>query len=923
MQSVPREWLDFLRQQFPKDSRIQLTEIGGNPRPISPGSTGKLDYIDDAGQFHVKWDNGCTLALVLGEDRFSVYLPEPQTFKLYMPLTADFYGRDEWGDMSEDGEEWDGHTLMDYEGQILSALVKNRVPEENESGLMRWYGEDDSVDHKVRSAVFTVEVRNRQLWGVAECRVAGELTPEELTILKEYLGGQASDGWGEGFEQRPIEVDGGELYVHLWQPDDWSIQTEQERFAPKVAEGLPELCFSTLRTTGQLICIKRGETGYYPSDWDTGDKEGNVELADELNEDLGVTPIQRQAIIADKAKTEHPLLILRRRYQKEDHVPTQVITLIVVGAIMFLVIGGLAFLSHYYTLDGIKSKTVGDGQHGTARWATKQEIRQTYAHVPFEPELWRKGEHLPEKQGLVLGCEGPKDHVTALVDTDDIHAMVTAASGAGKTAFFLYPNIEYALASGMSFLCTDTKGDLFRNYAGIAKDCYGYQIAVLDLRNPTRSDGNNLLHLINKYMDIYKADPKNLAAKAKAEKYSKILAKTLINTSGGDSAQYGQNAFFYDSAEGLLTAMFLLVAEYLPTEDADGNPIEKRHIVSVFKLVQELLAPSRVKGKNQFQLLLEKLPPNHKARWFAGSALNTAEQAMASVISTVLSRLNAFLDSEMEQILCFDTAIDAEKFCNEKSAIFIVLPEEDQTKYFMVSLILQNLYREILTVADENGGRLKNRVVFFADELGTCPPIQSLELMFSASRSRGLMLVPIVQSITGQLQKNYGKEGSEIIVDNCQVNLYGGFAPASQTAVELSKSLGSRTVMSGSISRGKNDPSQSLQMMERPLMTPDELKSMPKGSFIVAKTGVHPMKVKLRLFLDWGIRFGMPYEVPEKAQRFVAYADKQELEESIIRRHYGTIVMDSEQPQGGGTSAGGMAQGIQAAPDSRKTVFRP
>ena len=118
----------------------------------------------------------------------------------------------------------------------------------------------------------------------------------------------------------------------------------------------------------------------------------------------------------------------------------------------------------------------------TARWATKQEIRQTYAHVPFEPELWRKGEHLPEKQGLVLGCEGPKDHVTALVDTDDIHAMVTAASGAGKTAFFLYPNIEYALASGMSFLCTDTKGDLFRNYAGIAKDCYGYQIAVLDLR---------------------------------------------------------------------------------------------------------------------------------------------------------------------------------------------------------------------------------------------------------------------------------------------------------------------------------------------------------------------------------------------------------------------------------------------------------
>ena len=599
----------------------------------------------------------------------------------------------------------------------------------------------------------------------------------------------------------------------------------------------------------------------------------------------------------------------------------QTILLLALAGGALLLLAAVTHFSGQGSLNNIKSKTVGDGQHGTARWATKKEIQQTYAHVPFRPEEWRKGEHLPKKQGLVLGCEGRKDHVIAIVDTDDIHALVTAASGAGKTAYFLYPNIEYALATGMSFLCTDTKGDLFRNYAGIAKECYGFQIAVLDLRNPTRSDGNNLLHLINKYMDIYKADPKNLPAKAKAEKYAKILSKTLINTTG-DSSQYGQNAYFYDAAEGLLTSMLLLVAEYLPTEDAEGKPIEERHIVSVFKLVQELLAPSGVKGKNQFQLLLTKLPPDHKAKWFAGAALNTSEQAMMSVISTVLSRLNAFLDSEMEQILCFDTAIDAETFCNEKSAIFIVLPEEDQTKYFMVSLILQNLYREILTVADENGGRLKNRVVFFADELGTCPPIQSLELMFSASRSRGLMLVPIVQSITGQLQKNYGREGSEVIVDNCQVLISGGCAPASQTAVDLSKALGSRTVMSGSISRGKNDPSQSLQMIERPLMTPDELKSMPKGSFIVAKTGVHPMQVRLRLFLDWGIKFDKSYEVPERAQRPVAYASKQELEAAILRKHYAPAVEDGEIPQAEPPASGGEVQVVQAD-DSPKDGRRP
>ena len=601
--------------------------------------------------------------------------------------------------------------------------------------------------------------------------------------------------------------------------------------------------------------------------------------------------------------------------------------LIAAAALMFAVIGGLSLLAHYYTLSGIKSRTVGDGQHGTARFASRQEIKNTYRHIPFRPGLWRRGESLPavSDQGIILGCRGKKNSITALVDTDDVHALMIGASGVGKTAYFLYPNLEYACASGMSFLTTDTKADLFRNYGAVARDHYGYHVAVIDLRNPTRSDGNNMLHLVNTYMDRYLADPENLTAKAKAEKYAKIIAKTIINS---DDENFGQNQFFYDAAEGLLTAVILLVAEYLPPTEIDGRKTDCRHIVSVFKLVQDLLAPSRVKGKSQFQLLMDKLPGDHKARWFAGAALNSAEQAMASVLSTVLSRLNAFLDSEMEQILCFDTAIDAEWFCNEKSALFIVLPEEDLTKYFMVSLMIQQLYREILAVADENGGKLKNRVMFYADELGTLPPIKSLELIFSASRSRRLSLVPIIQSL-GQLQKNYGKEGSEIIVDNCQDTIFGGFAPNSQTAEVLSKALGSRTVLSGSVSRGKNDPSQSLQMMERPLLTPDELKSLPKGRFVVMKTGTHPMQTCLRLFLDWGITFGEQYAIEEKVHRRVVYADKQTLEENIVRKHMACLEMPADDyaeeppvaPGGTGTLHTPVAEAPENAP-RRRSILR-
>lgn len=568
--------------------------------------------------------------------------------------------------------------------------------------------------------------------------------------------------------------------------------------------------------------------------------------------------------------------------------------LILIGIIMFAVLGGMTLLSHIYTLN-IKSRTVGNGQHGTARWATKAEICQIYKHIQFEPKLWRQGKNLPTEQGIIVGCTNSKTGTTAMVDTGDVHALMIGAAGVGKTAYWLYPCIEYACASGMSLLLTDTKGDVMRNYGTVAKDYYGYNISIVDLRNPTRSSGNNLLHLVNKYMDLFQEHPDVLTYKAKAEKYAKIISKTII-LSGMDAASFGQNAYFYDAAEGLLTATILLVAEFCAPE--------KRHIVSVFKIIQELLAPSKQKGKNQFQQLMELLPNDHKAKWFAGAALNTAEQSMASVMSTALSRLNAFLDSELEQILCFDTEIDAEKFCKEKCAIFLIMPEENPNTFFMISLIIQQLYREILAVADETGGKLKNRCVFFCDEFGTLPKIESAEMMFSASRSRRLQIVPIIQSFA-QLEMNYGKEGAEIIVDNTQITIFGGFAPNSSSAEVLSKALGSRTILTGSVSRSKNDPSQSLQMTERALMTPEELKSMPKGQFVVAKTGFHPMKVKLKLFFKWGIEFGNPYSLEDKGNRKVAYAQKAEIIDGIFLKYQAGQIDTEETEIPSGASAGG------------------
>lgn len=236
---MDRKMVKFMQEQYPPGTRIRLNSMSDPYSPVPPGTEGVVELVDDAGSIHMKWNNGRTLAIIPGEDSFTVLPPKLETLNLYMPLTADFYEPNDYGDLDENGVTLEGEELRGYESQIAAALKKYRMPEEAERGVMHWYDEADSVNRKVHSAVFTVEERNGQLWGVAECRVSGELTGAELETLKRYLEGQTADGWGEGFEQQEIHVGGkSELYVHLWNSDEWSIQTEQERFEQEQTGGM-------------------------------------------------------------------------------------------------------------------------------------------------------------------------------------------------------------------------------------------------------------------------------------------------------------------------------------------------------------------------------------------------------------------------------------------------------------------------------------------------------------------------------------------------------------------------------------------------------------------------------------------------------------------------------------------------------------
>lgn len=158
----------------------------------------------------------------------------PHTLTFYMPLTGDLYAPEDYA--YNNPTTLSGRALMRYAAAIEMEIGDELQDEESERGIMHYHGAADSIDEKVKSAFFGVEAREGQLWGVVECTVIGTLTPEELSTLSEEIAGQASDGWGEGFEERVIDTpEGDRLHVHFYSFNDWDILTEEQRFgtAPK------------------------------------------------------------------------------------------------------------------------------------------------------------------------------------------------------------------------------------------------------------------------------------------------------------------------------------------------------------------------------------------------------------------------------------------------------------------------------------------------------------------------------------------------------------------------------------------------------------------------------------------------------------------------------------------------------------------
>ena len=155
---------------------------------------------------------------------------EIMELKLYSPLSAVLYEEDP-EEETETGCEpliLSGYELTGYQDAIRQGIEDERLPDEEERGLMTYFDGSKAVDEKVLSISVDVEEVDGELFGVAVCKVSGVLGPGELEELKEFCMGQYSDGWGEGYEQRPRKTDYGDLYVSFWEYDGFFIRTKEE-----------------------------------------------------------------------------------------------------------------------------------------------------------------------------------------------------------------------------------------------------------------------------------------------------------------------------------------------------------------------------------------------------------------------------------------------------------------------------------------------------------------------------------------------------------------------------------------------------------------------------------------------------------------------------------------------------------------------
>ena len=442
-------------------------------------------------------------------------------------------------------------------------------------------------------------------------------------------------------------------------------------------------------------------------------------------------------------------------------------------------------------------------EYGSAKWGNARELNKRYAD--------QNGKNVILTKRVSIGLDGYKHR-------RNLNILVVGGSGSGKTRFFCKPGI---MSVNCSYLIVDPKGEMLRSTGYLLKD-EGYDIKVFDLIHPRQSDGYNPFTYIRDDPDVLK-----------------LMDNLVKNTTPPKGAS---NDPFWEKAEIALDSALMLYLLY-------EAPVEEQN----FEMLMFMLECARVMEEDEqyqspldllFQTLEERDPSHIAVREYKVYK-QAAGKTAKSILVTASVRLAAFIFPQYAAMMQTDE-MDFASMGERKRAIFCVIPVNDGSMNYLVSMLLTQCFQQLYLRADERyNGRLPIPVRVIQDEWANVAQPDSYPKVLATCRSYNIGINIIVQNI--QSIKALYKDEWEGIIGNCDTLLFlgGGNEPTSLEFV--SKLLGKETVHTrtrGQTKGRSGSSSVNFQQTGRDLMTPDEIRMLPTNDALLFIRGEKPVRDK-------------------------------------------------------------------------------
>ena len=467
---------------------------------------------------------------------------------------------------------------------------------------------------------------------------------------------------------------------------------------------------------------------------------------------------------------------------------------------------GAGFRLFIFIKESEKKKYRKGREYGSARWGTPEDIK------PFIDPVFANNVILTQTERLTMSSR-PKNPAYAR----NKNVLIIGGSGSGKTRFFVKPNLMQCVSDKYpcSFVVTDPKGSILVECGSLLQRS-DYRIKVLNTINFKKSMNYNPLAYIHSEKDILK-----------------LVNCLILNTKGEGKS----NDPFWEKAETLLyTALIGYLYGVVPEEDRNFamlvsmiNAMEVREDDEDFKNPVDLM----------FEALEEREPEHFAVRQYKKYKLAAGKTAKSILISCA-ARLAPFDIAELRELTAYDE-LELDTLGDQKSALFIIISDTDDTFNFLVSLCYTQLFNLLCEKADDvYGGRLPVHVRCLIDECANIGQIPRLEKLMATIRSREISACLVLQT-QSQLKAQY-KDSADTICGNCDSVIFLG-GKEKTTLKELSEALGRETIdtLNTGESRGRETSrSTNFQKLGKELMSVDELAVMDGRKCILQLRGVRP-----------------------------------------------------------------------------------